>query len=117
MEEDKYDVVLKDYEGNITGKVSVSEIARCLTHEQFVYLFDNFINYGMKDYREGLNVGLDFRFTHRTLQGSAFRFALGFIVGLSQQEYTDARNEIPVNTAKKIAKMVESGELGKGFFI
>ncbi len=117
MADSKYEVVLKDYEGKLEGEVSVSEIARCISHEQFVYLFDNFLNYGMKDYREGYAVGRDLQHTHRSLQASAIRFALGVIVGLSEQEYTDARNEVPVETAKKIAKMLESGELEKGWMI
>jgi len=114
---EKYDVTLKDYDGNVETTVSVSQIARCLTHEQFVYLFDNFLNYGGKDYREGNRVGSDLRSTHRTLQGCAFRFALGLIVGLSEQEYTDARNEIPVKNAKKIAEMLKNGELEMGWMI
>jgi len=117
MADSKYEVVLKDFEGNVEGEVSVSNIARSISHEQFVYLFDNFLNYGMKDYREGYAVGRDLQHTHRSLQASAIRFALGVIVGLSEQEYTDARNEVPVETAKKIAKMLESGELQRGWMI
>jgi len=31
-DKEKYDVTLKDHEGNVETKVSVSQIARCLTH-------------------------------------------------------------------------------------
>jgi hypothetical protein len=71
----------------------------------------------MKDYRNGLQVGRDFRNAHRSLQGSAIRFALGIIIGLSEQEYTDARNETPVEMAQKIAKMIGDGTLNMGFLI
>jgi len=114
---EKYDVTLKDYDGNVETTVSVSQIARCLTHEQFVYLFDNFLNYGGKEYREGKRVGSDLRSTHRTLQRLAIGFALGLIEGISEQEYTDARNETAIETAKKIAGMMEKGELPIGWMI
>ena len=39
------------------------------------------------------------------------------IVGLSEQAYTDPRNETAIQTAKKVAQMLEGGELPFGFYI
>jgi len=51
------------------------------------------------------------------LQRLAICFAFGIIAGLSEQEYTDARNETAVETAKKIKQMIDQGELPFGFYI
>ena len=70
------------------------------------------------EYRDGVRVGQLLRSAHRTLQATIFRYMLGIIVGLSEQTYyTDARNEIAVASAKRIAKMVEDGELKIGYMI
>lgn len=69
------------------------------------------------EYRDGVRVGQLMRSAHRTLQATAFRYMLGIIAGLSEQEYTDARNEVAVASAKKIAKMVQDGELPIGYMI
>ena len=92
-------------------------LARSLTAENFVALFDDYLNLGGKDFREGKEVGLQLRFTHRTLQRLAICFAFGIIVGLSEQEHTDARNETAIQTAKNIAEMLEGGELPLGLYI
>jgi hypothetical protein len=60
---------------------------------------------------------LQFRFTHRTLQRLAICFAFGLIAGLSEQEYTDPRNESAVKTAKKITTMLENSELPLSLYI
>lgn len=119
---DKYKVSLYDYDYDKRervpeGEVSVSQVAKCATHENFVYLLDCYLNYGGKEFREGKEVGSDLRNTHRTLQRSAVAFALGLLVGISEQEHTDGRNETAIATAKKIKQMVESGELPLGMYI
>jgi hypothetical protein len=55
--------------------------------------------------------------THRTLQRLVVCFAFGLIAGLSEQNYTDPRNETAIQTAKKIAQMLEEGELPLGLYI
>jgi hypothetical protein len=72
---------------------------------------DEFLNLGGKDFREGKEIGLQLRFTHRTLQRLVICFAFGLIAGLSEQEYTDPRKETAIQTAKKISKLLEDGEL------
>jgi hypothetical protein len=99
------------------GTFTTYDIVRSITLEQLVELLSDFVNAGMKDYRAGEKVGELFQNEHRTLQGSFIRFCLGAIVGLSKQEYTDARNETPVEMGKKIAEMLENGTLKMGYMI
>ena len=101
-----------------TGEtLSTHTLARSMTSENFTTLFDDFLNLGGKDFREGKEVGLQLRFTHRTLQRLAISYAFGIIVGLSEQEYTDPRNETAIKTAQKVANMLEAGELPLGLYI
>ena len=101
-----------------TGElVSVYKLARSMTPENFARLLDNFLNVGGKGFNEGKLVGLHLRHTHRTLQRLAICFALGLVVGLSEQEFTDARNEEAIKTAKKLTQMMKDGELPLGFYL
>jgi hypothetical protein len=101
-----------------TGEtLSTHTLARSMTSENFTALFDDFLNLGGKDFREGKEIGLQLRFTHRTLQRLAICFAFGIIVGLSEQEHTDPRNESAIQTAQKVAQMLEAGELPLGLYI
>jgi hypothetical protein len=68
-------------------------------------------------YREERVVGLQLRFTHRTLQRLVICFVFGMIIGLSEQEYTIARNETAIQTAKKVKVMIDQGELPFKFYI
>ncbi len=43
------------------------QVAKSITLENFAELLDEFLNLGGKGYREGKQVGLQLRFTHRTL--------------------------------------------------
>ena len=116
-------IVLKDWNSETyhyepTGQtISISQIARSMTAENFSRFFDTYINLGAKGFAEGKEIGYQLRFTHRTLQRLAICFALGVIVGLSEQEHTDERNETAIQTGKKLAQMVEDGELPTGFYI
>jgi len=97
--------------------ISVYTLAKSLTPETFASLLDDFLNLGGKGYREGKEIGLQLRFTHRTLQRLVICFAFGLIAGLSEQEYTDPRNETAIQTAKKVVEMMEAGELPFGCYI
>jgi hypothetical protein len=92
-------------------------LAKSLTLENMAELLQDFVNSGMKDYRDGEEVGKLLQTAHRTLQASVIRFCLGIIVSLGKQEYTDARNEMPVAMAKKITVMLDNGELKMGYMI
>ena len=101
-----------------TGEtISTHILARSMSAENFTALFDDFLNLGGKDFREGKEIGLQLRFTHRTLQRLAICFAFGVIVGLSEQEYSDPRNETAIQTAQKVARMMESGEFPLGPYL
>jgi hypothetical protein len=101
-----------------TGEtIDVYTLAKSLTLETFATMLDDFLNLGGKGYREGREIGLQLRFTHRTLQRLAVCFAFGLIAGLSEQEYTDPRNETAIQTAKKVVQMMEAGELPFGCYI
>ena len=56
-------------------KLSTHTLARSMTAENFTSLFDDFLNLGGKDFREGKEIGLQLRFAHRTLQRLAICFA------------------------------------------
>ena len=101
-----------------TGQtIDVYTLAKSMTIENFAAMLDDFLNLGGKGYREGREVGLQLRFTHRTLQRLVICFAFGMIAGLSEQEYTDPRNETAIQTAKKVVHLMESDELPLGLYI
>jgi hypothetical protein len=120
---DETKIYLKDWNSEShmtepTGEViSIYTIARSITPLNFAKLLDNYLNLGGKGFGEGKLVGLHLRHAHRTLQRLAVCFALGLITGLSEQEYTDARNETSIETARKIAQMVRKGELPTGMYL
>jgi hypothetical protein len=98
-----------------TGEtIDVYTLAKSLTLENFAAMLDDFLNLCGKGYCEGKEVGLQLRFTHRTLQRLVICFVFGLIAGLSEQEYTDPRNETAIQTAKKVVQLMEAGELPVG---
>jgi len=115
------DILLQEYVDGIyknSGKViSPYAVARSATHENIADILDDFCNCGMKDYREGETIGKLCQTKHRTIQASIIRFCLGIIIGLSKQEYTDARNEMPVAMGKKLSALIEDGTLKMGWMI
>ena len=101
-----------------TGEMlSVYSLAKSLTTGNFANLLEDYLNLGGKGYREGREIGLQLRYTHRTLQRLVICFALGLIAGLSEQEFTDPRNETAIQTAKQIVQRLENGELPVGPYI
>jgi hypothetical protein len=121
--DDKNTIKIREYNSDTsrneeTGEtISVYTLAKSLTLENFASMLDDFLNLGGKGFREGKEVGLQLRFTHRTLQRLVVCFAFGLIAGLSEQEYTDARNETAIQTARKLVKLMEVGELPLGLYI
>ena len=114
-------VLCEKYESNVgwveTGTVSTSAVARGMSSENFAEVIADFLNSGMKDYRQGLAVGKLCQNKHRTLQASIIRFCLGIIIAISDTEWTDARNEAPVAMGKEIARQIEAGDLNMGYMI
>jgi 2-hydroxy-3-keto-5-methylthiopentenyl-1-phosphate phosphatase len=115
--QDKYYTIVKDYDGKETARVHTGMLAKSLTLDNMAELLQDYVNSGMKDMRDGEVVGKLLQTSHRTLQASVIRFCLGVIVSLGEQEYTDARNEMPVAMAKKIKAMLDNGELKAGWMI
>jgi homospermidine synthase len=99
------------------GEVPVRLIAKELNYESFAALLDTYLNTGGRGFAQGKKVGTEMRDSHRTLQNLAVCFVLGVVVGLSDQQYTDPRNATSIATAKKIARMLEKGELSLGGLI
>ena len=120
-DKDKKEVTLVQYGDNgfePTGEVvSVYTLSRSFTQDNLARLLDDYLNLAGDGFRTGIEIGTKLLNTHRTLQASLIRFALGILVGMAKQEYTDARNETSVATAKRIAEMLESGEIHKGMYI
>ena len=120
---DQRTIILKEYNMEThrteeTGEtIGTSKLAQSMTMENFASLLDDFLNRGGKGYREGLMTGLQLRCSHRTMQRLIICFAFGLIAGLSEQEYTDPRNETAIQTAKKVAQMLNAGELPLGLYI
>ena len=121
--DDKNIIKIKAYNSDtsrneeIGQTIDVYTLAKSMTVENFAAMLDDFLNLGGKGFREGKQIGLELRFTHRTLQRLVICFAFGMIAGLSEQEYTDPRNETAIQTAKKVVKLMEAGELPLGFYI
>jgi len=105
------------YNSGEFNDVSLFMLKRGLGVDEFTSLFSDWLNGGGKGFGSGLAVGLRLRQDHRTLQGLAVEFCVGVLAGLAQQEYTDARNETAVETAKKIVDLFEDGTLGHQRFI
>lgn len=97
----------------------ISDFARTITPSELAYFLESRCNSFSTDFREGRQVGENLHMSHRTLQATVFRYLLGIIVGLSEQEerFTDARNETAVFSAKKIAQMIKTGEIELGYLI
>jgi len=85
--------------------------------DQMADLMNDYLNNFNGDYEKGIKIGEAFTSKHRTIQSCLYRFCLGAIIGLSRQEFTDARNEVAVENGKKIAKMVEDKEIKIGWMI
>ena len=97
--------------------ISIYQLTKAMTPANFATLLEDYLNRGGKGFREGKEIGLQLRSTHRTLQRLVICFALGLIVGLAEQEYTDPRNETAIQTAKRIATMLSQGDLPVGPYI
>lgn len=97
--------------------VHIGEVARSLTIEQFDFLLNEFLNVGMKGTYAGRELGKLTTRWHRSLQRSFVAFFLAAITEFAEQEYSDARNETALATAKKIAQMYKDGELPIGPFL
>lgn len=114
-------LTVNDYNDDFTVKgeaqIHLGDIPRKLTPSQMASFLEDYGNNMLIDYKTGVEIGQELQNSHRTLQGTIFRVLLGIIVGLSEEKWTDPRNEIAIENAKKIAKMLEDGTLKMGYLI
>lgn len=81
----------------------------------FALTFVSFAN--QMSSQNGTILGLILCQAHRTLQRSIIVLCLDIIRGLATQEYTDARNETAIATAKKISTMIDTNDFPLGPFM
>lgn len=98
-------------------EVPVYYIAKHITEGQVADLLEDYMNKFSNEYNEGQRIGKMLQNSHRTLQGSIARLFLGVLVGISDTEYFDARNEKAVALGKQLKDMIEKGELNFGYMI
>ena len=97
------------------GEVSLRDVAKALDAETLADLLEDYVNNFSSKYKRGVETGRKLRSTHRTLQRSVIVELVGVIAGLSEQEYTDPRNEHAIHLAKQIRALYD--EVGAGRFI
>lgn len=101
----------------VVPSLSLYLVAKSMKPRNLASLLSSYLNSFSVDFGTGKSIGKLFHCEHRTLQGSLYRFVLGILVGLSDQEYTDPRNEVAVRNSKKIRQMIEDGEIEVGYLI
>jgi len=105
-------------ETETVAEVSTYDLRHSMDVDTFTNLLDGMLNGGcLNGFRGGAEVGENLRTTHRTLQGLAVEFAFGILAGISDQEYTDPRNETAIAMAKKVTTMREDGTLDYQMYI
>jgi len=120
MNKSKYEVTVThhDYDLNeevVDAEVSIHGFARAVSQEQFAQLLDDYANCFRDEYSHGKKIGEFLTHHHRTLQRSIIVELVGIIAGLSEQTYTDARNEYAVKLAKSIKALYE--DIGAGMMV
>lgn len=99
-------------------KFSTWETARSIPSlSDFAMVLDDYLNAGGKQFKDGLVVGRELRAIHRTLQRQVVAFCLGIVSGISEQQYTDLRNEMAIDAAKKVKEMLDTGQLDPGPYL
>ena len=120
-DKDKKEVTLVKYGEHgfeKTGEVvSVYTLSRSFTQDNLARFLDDYLNGQGDGFRTGEEVASKLLTTHPTLQASLIRFALGILTGMAKAKWTDGRNETSVATARRIAEMLESGEIHRGMYV
>lgn len=91
--------------------MSIYQLCRSLTMQNFADIFDNYLNLGGKSKYEGLQLGKLLQRSHRSIQADIVMFCLGILEGLAEQEYYDGRNEYALKLAKSIVRLWNEGSL------
>jgi len=108
----------RDFRDLVNDEMSVED-NRYTTHSRkTVRFFSDWMNVmSFNPARVGRWLGTQFHREHRTLQGVFINFLLGCIRGISEQAYTDARNETGVASCQRIVEMLDTGEIYQQPFI
>lgn len=114
-------IILKHYDYDkreevVEGEVRTYSLVGNMTTENLASFLSEYLNRGAKNFYYGKDIGEILSREHRTLQGLVVNFCLGVICGFAGQD-TDARNEVAIETANKIKKMIENGELKRQPYI
>ena len=110
----QYDYDKKAYE-EVGEPVSIYLLAKSINREQFAKFMEDWTNNFSVSYGEGQRIGRLLHSAHRTLQRSIIVVLTGIISGLSEQVYTDPRNEHSIALAKDIKALYE--EKGAGMMV
>lgn len=121
----RYDYDTKETEEVAT--VSLYLLSRSMKEEHLYALLDQWTNSYSSGLRRGERIGKMFQNSHRTLQGTLVNFALGLLKGISDfseweekngwdeqealERLTDPRNRTAVEAARKVVKLLESGDI------
>ena len=110
-------IKLDIFEGGQAVEVSSKQIADALAKdaETMAEVLEDYLNRFSDP--GGRAVGLKLATSHPTLQRSAVVWLLGVICGLGDQRYTDPRNKTAIETAQKIRRMAQDGDLPVGPFV
>lgn len=95
----------------VVEDLSIWLLAKSLTPEHLAALLDDFLNSFNNPFRTGETVGEKFLATHRTIQGCFVNFLLGCLAGISNEEYTDLRNQTAIAAAKEVKRLLDEGKL------
>ena len=128
LQKDEFDLHVDDYEIQIKNvynsddikdevmTVGYSRLGRSLADqpEKVSKLLGEMLNNFYSHGRTGYETGQALRREHRTLQRSVVMWAFFLIKGISEQEHTDPRNEMAIEAAQKLAKMLNDDEFNFG---
>ncbi len=104
---DGCDIIVLEYneetrEYTEINMISVRTVAKNMTPDNLAVLLDNYSNNTLfSPSRDGYALGERLCRVHRYLQGQLIEFLLQTLRVLSQQEYTDPRNEVMIKFAKQ----------------
>lgn len=95
-------------------KVSLYGLSKAIDPQTLATILDDYNNSFDNMLERGKKVGRELHRSHRTVQRNHVLFLLGVLSGLGEQYpdgWYDPRNEKAVETADKIRRMVEEGDL------
>ena len=96
----------------VYDELDTHTIGKSLTPEALAAVLDTYANNMAVGYQDGVLAGYELARAHRTIQRSVIVLLMGIIKGMSEQAWTDARNEQAIALAKKVAALYEQEGAG-----